>query len=426
MLDIRWIREEPERVREALRSRGADPAAVDQILELDQRRRALISESDTLKQRRNEESKRIGARIKAGENAEALKAEIRDLGDQIQRFDEELREVEARQREILLLTPNLPHASTPRGPDASGNVIVRTVGEPREFDFAPLCHWDLGARLGILDLERAANISGSGFYFLTGAGARLERALIQWFLDTHVTEHGYLEVAPPFLVRREAMTGTGQLPKFIEDMYCTDKGDDLFLIPTAEVPVTNYHAGEILGPTDVPRRFCAYTPCFRREAGAHGKETRGITRVHQFSKVELVHYTTPETSYEAHELLTSHAEILLRRLGLAYRVVSLCSGDLGFGAAKCYDLEVWAPGMKQWLEVSSCSNFESFQARRANIRFRRAPDSRPEFVHTLNGSALALPRCIIALLETWQQSDGSILLPEPLRDRMGADRIPAR
>ncbi len=423
MLDIRLIREEPDRVRAGLAAKKADAGVVDKILELDARRRAVISEADVLKQRRKEESKKIGARIKAGEDAAALQAESRRMGEDIQKKDDEIRQIERDVLDILLNTPNLPHESVPRGVDASDNVTVRTWGEQKSFDFEPLPHWELGKRLGILELERGAKVSGSGFYFLRGAGARLERVLIQWMLDTHVAENGYTELAPPLLVKRETMVGTGQLPKFEIDMYCTDKEDDLFLVPTAEVPVTNIYRDEVLAPTDVPKRLVAYTPCFRREAGSYGKEVRGITRVHQFNKVEMVHYALPEKSYENLEELTGHAETLLQRLGITYRVLALCTGDLSFGAAKCYDLEVWAPGMKQWLEVSSCSNFEDFQARRAQIRFKRTQESKPEYVHTLNGSGLALPRLVIALLETYQQADGSILLPEAIRGRFGAERI---
>jgi len=423
MLDLRLFRDEPDRVREGLRTKKADPGAVDQLSELDRQRRTLITESDDLKRRRKEQSKQIGARMKAGEDTAAVQAEVRQMGEDIKARDERLKQIELEVLDLLLRTPNLPHPSVPRGDDASGNVEVRSHGEPKAFDFEPKPHWELGETLGILDLARGAKVSGSGFYALRGAGARLERTLIQWMLDVHVAEHGYTEWAPPFLVKRETMVGTSQLPKFEEDMYGTDKDDDLFLVPTAEVPVTNLHRDEILGPTDMPRRYVAYTPCFRREAGSYGKEVRGITRVHQFNKVEMVHYALPEKSYDHLEDLVRHAETLLERLGLTYRVVELCTGDLSFGAAKCYDLEVWAPGMKQWLEVSSCSNFEEFQARRANLRFRRSQEDKPEYVHTLNGSGLALPRCMIALLETHQQADGSIRVPEAIRERFGAEHI---
>lgn len=423
MLDIRLFRNNPDRIREGLAAKNADPAVVDRILEYDKERRAVLAQAEQLKQQRNEKSKQIGALMKARQDAAAMQAEVRRIGDEIKTIDDNVKAIEAAIQDTLLRCPNLPCDEAPRGKDAADNVVRRVWGEQKTFDFEPLPHWDLGERLGILDLARGAKVSGSGFYVLRGSGARLERVLIQWMLDTHVAENGYTEILPPFLVKPESMVGTGQLPKFEEEMYGTDKGDGLFLIPTAEVPVTNLHRDEILGPTEIPRRYVAYTPCFRREAGSHGKEVRGITRVHQFNKVEMVHYALPEKSYEHLEELVHHAETFLQRLGITYRVLELCTGDMSFGAARCYDLEVWAPGMKQWLEVSSCSNFEDYQARRANIRFRRGQEEKPEFVHTLNGSGLALPRCLIALLETHQQADGSILLPEVLRDRFGAERI---
>ena len=424
MLDVRLFREDSDRVRAGLASKNENPLIVDQILDLDKRRRAHISESDDLKQKRRETSQQIGAAKKAGEDTTVIQSEVRKMGSSIQTLDSALEKLQREFDDLLLRVPNLPHESVPRGKDAESNVVRRTWGEPQAFDFEPLPHWELGTRTGILDLERGVKIAGSGFYALRGAGARLERVLIHWMIDTHVARHGYTEYAPPFLAQREAMVGTGQLPKFEEEMYATDKGDDLFLIPTAEVPVTNLFRNEILGPTDLPRRMVAYTPCFRREAGSYGKEVRGITRVHQFNKVEMVHYALPEKSYDHLEELTRHAEFLLQQLGITYRILELCSGDLSFGAAKCYDIEVWAPGMKQWLEVSSCSNFEDFQARRANIRFRRSQGNKPEYLHTLNGSGLALPRCLIALLETWQQPDGSIEIPEAILELFGSSRIP--
>lgn len=423
MLDIRLFRENPDRVREGLTAKKADSSVVDRVLELDKDRRAAIGEAEKLKAARNEQSKLIGAKMKAKEDATALQAEVRAIGDQIKALDERVAGIEKETLGILMSVPNLPHTSVPKGGGSEDNRVARTFGEKKEFSTAPQPHWELGKKLGILELERGSKISGSGFYALRGQGARLERTLIAWMLDTHVAEHGYTEWSVPFLVRRDTMTGTGQLPKFEEDLYCTDKGDDLFLIPTAEVPVTNLHRDEILGPGDVPLRYVAHTPCFRREAGTYGKEVRGITRVHQFNKVELVHYALPEKSYETLEELTGHAEKLLQRLGLTYRVLELCTGDMSFGASKCYDLEVWAPGMGQWLEVSSCSNFEDFQSRRAGLRFRRTADAKPEYLHTLNGSGLALPRVIIGLLETWQQPDGTIALPECLHERFGAKQI---
>lgn len=424
MLDIRLFRENPDRVREGLTAKKADASVVDRVQELDRDRRAAIGEAEKLKAQRNEQSKLIGAKMKAKEDASALQAEVRAIGDQIKALDEKVAAIEKETLDILMRTPNLPHASVPKGEGSEQNRVARTHGEKKEFGAAtPLPHWEIGKKLGILELERGTKISGSGFYALKGLGAKLERTLIAWMLDTHITENGYTEWSVPFLVRRDTMTGTGQLPKFEEDLYCTDKNDDLFLIPTAEVPVTNLHRDEILAPGEVPLRYVAYTPCFRREAGTYGKEVRGITRVHQFNKVEMVHYALPENSYATLEEMTGHAEQLLQRLGLTYRVLELCTGDMSFGAAKCYDLEVWAPGMGQWLEVSSCSNFEDFQSRRAGLRFRRTADSKPEFLHTLNGSGLALPRVLIGLLETHQQPDGSVALPECLQDRFGAKKI---
>lgn len=422
MLDIRLIREEPDTVRKGLAAKQADPAAVDQVLALDEERRALAAEADDLKRQRNEISREIPAKAKAGENIEELKTRSREIGERIKAVDERLGAVAEEQRDLLLRLPNLPHETTPVGQSEADNKVLRTWGELPKFAFEPRTHWDIGKELDILDLERGAKISGSGFYALKGAGARLERALVQWMLNTHTTRNGYVEIAPPYVVNRATMTGTGQLPKMEEDMYLANE-DDLFLIPTSEVPVTNLHAGEIIDAGQLPIRYTAFSPCFRREAGSYGKENRGISRVHQFHKVELVHFTTPENSYDAHEELTAHATVLLEALGLHYRVVSLCTADISFAAAKCYDLEVWAPGMNMWLEVSSCSNFEDFQARRANIRFRREAGAKPEFLHTLNGSALALPRVLIALIESGQQPDGSITLPAVLHEYFGSDRI---
>lgn len=422
MLDVRLIREEPETVRKGLAAKRADPAAVDRVLELDEERRGLIAEADDLKRQRNEISREIPAKAKAGENIEPLKERSREIGERIKAVDERLAAVADEQRDLLLRLPNLPHPTTPVGKSEDDNKTLRVWGEPAAIEGTPRTHWDLGGELDLLDLERGAKISGSGFYALKGAGARLERALVQWMLDTHTRRNGYTEIAAPYLVNRATMTGTGQLPKMEDDMYRVGE-DDLFLIPTAEVPVTNLHAGEILEASQLPVRYAAFSPCFRREAGSYGKENRGISRVHQFHKVELVHFTLPEKSEEAHEELTSHATGLLEALGLHYRVVELCSADISFAAAKCYDLEVWAPGMGLWLEVSSCSNFWDFQARRANIRFRREAGAKPEFLHTLNGSGLALPRILIAIIETGQRADGSIALPAVLHDYFGSDRI---
>jgi seryl-tRNA synthetase len=424
MLDIRLVREQPDRVRRGLESRGVDPIVVDRLLEGDERRRRLLTEVEALKARRNELSREIPQRAKAGQPIEALKDDARRIGEQIKGIEEELAAVENGDGDVLLTLPNLPHESTPVGRSEEENVVVRTWGGPPVFGTEPKPHWEIGAALGILDFERGTKISGSGFFVLKGAGARLERALIQWMLDTHTEKNGYTEIAPPFAVNRAALVGTTQLPKFEEDLYRI-QDEDLFLVPTAEVPVTNLHAGEILDASQLPIRYCAYTPCFRREAGSYGKETRGISRVHQFSKVEMVWFTKPEDSYAAHEALTKNATDLLEALGLHYRQLLLCTGDMGFGAAKCHDLEIWAPGMNRFLEVSSCSNFEDFQARRANIRFRREKGAKPELVHTLNGSGLALPRLLIALLECGQQPDGSVKLPEVLHDYFGAAEIRA-
>ncbi len=410
MLDMKFIRENEARVREALKNRGSD-YDLDALLALDQRRRAMLTEVEALKSERNTKSKDIGRLRKEGQDTAAMQTAVREIGERIEAIDREVREVEADRDHRLLLMPNAPHTSTPVGPDASGNVVVRTWGQARSFAFEPKPHWDLGEKLDLFDLPRAARMSGAGFPLFHGAGARLQRALIQFMLDLHVKEHGYTEIAPPFLCNAAAMTGTGQLPRLAEDMYHIPS-DDLYLIPTAEVPVTNLYREEIMaGP--LPVALTAYSACFRREAGAAGRDTRGLIRVHQFDKVEMVRFVEASTSYDQLEILVGHAEDVLKRLGLHYRVLALCSGDLSFAAAKCYDLELWAPGHNGWLEVSSCSNFEDFQARRAGIRHRGA-DGKPAFVHTLNGSGVALPRLIVALLENGQQADGSVDLPEPL------------
>ncbi|MBM4154716.1 MAG: serine--tRNA ligase [Lentisphaerae bacterium] len=410
MLDMKFIRENEAKVREALKNRGSD-YDLDALLALDQRRRAALTEVEALKNERNSKSKDIGRLRKEGRDTAAMQAAVRAIGERIEALDREVREVEADRDHRLLLLPNVPHSTTPVGPDASGNVVARTWGTRRAFAFAPKPHWEIGETLGLFDLPRAARMSGAGFPLFRGAGAKLQRALIQFMLDLHVKEHGYTEVAPPFLCNTAAMTGTGQLPRLAEDMYHI-ASDDLYLIPTAEVPVTNIYREEIL-PGPLPVGLTAYSPCFRREAGAAGRDTRGLIRVHQFDKVEMVRFVEPATSYDQLELLVGHAEDVLQRLGLHYRVLALCSGDLSFAAAKCYDLELWAPGQDGWLEVSSCSNFEDFQARRAGIRHRGA-DGRPAFVHTLNGSGVALPRLVVALLENGQQADGSVDLPEAL------------
>ena len=420
MLDIQLIRSNPDDVKKRLRAKRVDESLVDGILNLDKRRREIQSKSDEMKKTRNERSKEIGNLVKQGQDASALKEETRLLGERIKDLDVDLKNIEEEQHQLLLTIPNMPHESVPVGESEESNAVVGEWGQKPNFHFEPKPHWEIGEKLDILDLPRATKIAGSGFPLLKGSLARLERTLISWMLDLHSREHGYVETAPPYLVNRKSMTGTGQLPKMEEDMYLCQV-DDLFLIPTAEVPVTNIHADEILNGAQLPVYYVAYTPCFRREAGSHGKETRGLTRVHQFSKVELVKLVKPETSYNELETLLKNAEEVLRRLGLHYRVVALCSGDLSFSAAKCYDIEVWAPGMQKYLEVSSCSNFEDFQARRAGLKFRREAGAKPEFVHTLNGSGVALPRLMIALLETYQQPDGTVKIPDAIRGIFGAD-----
>lgn len=421
MIDIHLLRENPDRLRDGLKAKKSE-VDVDRLIELDARRRELTQQIDSLNQERNAKSKEIGPRIKAGEDAGALKAEVSSIKDRIKAAETEAHETKDAFENLLLQVPNPPHESTPPGASEADNVIREGWGEKPAFAFTPKPHWELGESLGILDLAAGAKLAGSGFYVLRGLGARLERALVSWMIDIHTNEHGYTEVLPPHLVSSAAMTGTGQFPKMKPDSYGIE-GEDLWLIPTAEVPVTNIHREEILEADRLPLRYCAFTPCFRREAGSYGKEVRGITRVHQFNKVEMVQFVRPEESYEALESLRGHAETLLQRLGLHYRIVELCSADLSFAAARCYDLEVWAPGMDLWLEVSSCSNFEDFQARRASIRYRPEAGAKPQFPHTLNGSGLALPRTVIALLESYQREDGSVVIPEPLRPYMGTDVI---
>jgi len=411
MWDVKRIREHPDDVRRALQARGEDPAAVDEVLRLDRQRRAAITAVEGLKNQKNAASRRIGEMKRRGEDIAAEQISLRALGDRINALDAEIRALDAALQEKLLRLPNQPHVSVPVGPDKSFNEIVRQHGEPRVFDFQPKTHVEIGQRLGLFDFARATRLAASGFPLFTGWGARLQRALINFMLDVHVKEHGYTEVWPPVLCNPAAMTGTGQLPKLAEDMYHL-AADDLYLAPTAEVPVTNIYREEII-EQPLPIYLTAYTACFRREAGAAGRETRGLIRVHQFDKVEMVKFVHPDTSYEELEKLVANAEDILQRLGLVYRVVLLCTGDLSFAASKCYDLELWAPGQNDWLEVSSCSNFEDFQARRANIRFRDA-EGRVRFVHTLNGSGVALPRLVVALLENGQQADGSVVLPEAL------------
>jgi seryl-tRNA synthetase len=415
MLDIRLIREQSDFVKGRLATRGGGmEAAIDEVLRVDAARRKAETAVQQFNAERKRLSKEIGGKRARGENADELEARGRDIGDKIALLNNETAALDEEQRSVLLQIPNLPHQSVPVGKDPHDNVVVRTWGEKPNFEKTPLDHVALAEKSKLFDLERAAKLSGSGFICFTGAGARLERALINFMLDLHTREHGYLELSPPLLVRRDCMIGTGQLPKFESDMYGLKNGE-LFLAPTAEVPVTNFHREEIIGAADLPKRFVAYTPCFRREAGSAGRETRGLIRVHQFDKVELVKITAPEQSYNELESLTTNAERVLQLLGLHYRVIELCTGDLGFHSAKTYDLEVWSPGQNTYLEVSSCSNFEEFQARRMNLRFKDA-EGKNRFPHTLNGSGLALPRLFAALIETGQQPDGSIRLPEPLHD----------
>lgn len=421
MLDIKELRKNPRLYRDRLEIRG-DPTTgemVEQAVELDRQRRELIREVEELRALRNERSREIGERKKKGQDAADLIARMRDVSDRIDVLDGELEAVEDRLRSTMLELPNLPHPRVPPGGEGEHEVLEEW-SESGAVGAEP--HWETAERLGILDLERGARISGSGFPLYFGQGARLRRALVRMMLDLHVQEHGYREVAPPYLVTRDSMTGTGHLPKFEGDAYRTDP-DDLFLIPTGEVPVTNLHREEILPAEDLPLCYVAYTPCFRREAGSAGRDTRGLLRVHQFDKVELVRVTRPEESEEELELLTDHAEEVLRRLGLPYRRILLAGGDLGFGNAITYDLEVWSPGVEKWLEVSSCSSYTDYQARRAGIRFRPEPGRGPEFVHTLNGSGVALARTVVALVEHGQRPDGTVDLPEPLHPYFGAERL---
>jgi seryl-tRNA synthetase len=422
MLDIRLIREKPDFVRERLATRGGDEAArIDELLKVDAERRKAETELQRLQSERNRLSKEIGARKSRGEATKELEGEVRKLGDAIVDLNQRTAGSDEQQRNLLLEIPNLPHESVPLGKDPSANKVVREGGRKPKLAGKALDHVALAEKLKILDLERATKLSGSGFICFTGAGAKLERALINFMLDLHTREHGYAEISPPFLVRRDCMIGTSQLPKFESDMYGLQNGE-LFLAPTAEVPVTNLHREEILAIVDLPKKFVAYTPCFRREAGSAGRETRGIIRVHQFDKVELVKITTAETSYQELESLVADAERVLQLLELHYRVIELCTGDLGFGSAKTYDLEVWSPGQNSYLEVSSCSNFEDFQARRMNLRYKGA-DGKNKFCHTLNGSGLALPRLFAALIENFQQPDASIRIPTKLQADFGGSEI---
>ena len=421
MLDLNFVRENLEQVKAALEKRGMPSTPLEDFAEADTERRRIIAESDQLNARRNTASREIGALMKGGkkEEAEARRGEVAELKNRIAELDRLREQSETRMRELLSTLPNLPHESVPVGKDESANVEVRRWGAKPEFDFEPKDHVDLGNALGILDLERAGKIAAARFSILNGAGARLERALINFMLDLHTREHGYQETLPPFIVNKESLFGTGQLPKFEQDLFKLRDERDLYLVPTAEVPVTNYHRDEILDANELPKKWAAYTPCFRSEAGSYGRDTRGVIRQHQFEKVELVKYALPENSYDELESLTRDAETVLQRLGLHYRVVTLSTGDLGFSNAKTYDIEVWLPSQNAFREISSCSNYEAFQARRAQIRFRRDRGSKPEYVHTLNGSGLAIGRTWVTILENYQQADGSVAIPEALRPYMG-------
>ncbi|RDU34685.1 serine--tRNA ligase [Neobacillus piezotolerans] len=418
MLDIKVLRADFEGVKKRLQHRGEDLTDLGKFESLDRKRRDLIVEAEQLKGKRNEVSQQVAALKREKKDADQLIAEMRAVGDRIKELDDELRGVEEELDMLLLSIPNLPHESVPVGETEDENVEIRKWGEVRNFGFEPKPHWDIADNLKILDFERATKVTGSRFVFYKGLGARLERALMNFMLDLHVDEHGYKEVLPPYLVNRTSMTGTGQLPKFEEDAFLIES-EDYFLIPTAEVPVTNLHRDEILSGDQLPIRYAAYSACFRSEAGSAGRDTRGLIRQHQFNKVELVKFVNPEDSYDELEKLTADAEKVLQLLGLPYRVLSMCTGDLGFTAAKKYDIEVWIPSYNTYREISSCSNFEAFQARRANIRFRREPGAKPEHVHTLNGSGLAIGRTVAAILENYQQEDGTVVIPEALRPYMG-------
>ena len=428
MLDLNFVRDNLPVVEEKLRQRGMDPAAVlKDFSEVDTQRRQAISAAETMKAQRNKASEEIAKAKTAGQDASAAMAQTKELREQIQALEKTATDLDARLRDILSGIPNIPHASVPVGHSAEENVEVRRWGSPPKLDFAPKPHWELGEQLGVLDLERAAKLTGARFAVYWDLGAKLERALATFMLDLHTREHGYTEVLPPYLVNSESMYGTGQLPKFAADLFRVPHGEkDFWLIPTAEVPVTNLYRDEVLDPARLPVSLTAYTPCFRSEAGSHGKDVRGIIRQHQFQKVELVKFSRPENSYNEHEKLTRDAEEVLQKLGLHYRVMALCTGDMGAVAAKTYDIEVWLPGQQLFREISSCSNFEAYQARRANIRYRPEGKNKTEFVHTLNGSGLAVGRTWVAIVENYQQSDGSVVIPEVLRPYIGAERITAR
>ncbi len=422
MLDIKVIRENPEKVKAALARRCKDYSAdIDKVLELDARRREILGKSEAIKANQNAESKKIPMLKKEGKDTAPIFASLKELAEEIKNLDAEVKTVEEELNRAILVIPNIPNESIPDGPDSESNVEVRRNGTPREFDFEPKAHWDIGEELGILDPTTAAKVTGARFHFYKGAGAALERAVINFYLDTH-TSRGYTEVFPPFMVNRASMTGTGQLPKFEEDAFHLEN-EDYFLVPTAEVPVTNMHRDEILSGDDLTIKYCAYSACFRAEAGSAGRDTRGLIRQHQFNKVELVKFAKPEESYDELEKLTNDAEFVLSSLGLPYRVVCLSAGDMGFSAAKTYDIEVWMPSYGRYLEISSCSNFEDYQARRASIRYRAENGAKPQLVHTLNGSGVAIGRTVAAILENYQTADGKVIVPEALRKYMGGREI---
>jgi seryl-tRNA synthetase len=424
MFDPTLVRDNLDAVRTGLRSRGMDAdAALQQVATLETERRRLIGEFESLKREQNRAGEEVARAKRAGQDTTAIQERSRERAQEIKQLGAQLDDIEQQRTEALLVLPNLPHATVPFGSSAADNPVIRTWGEPRTFEFEPLAHWDLGPALGIVDFERGTKISGARFTVLSGAGARMERALINFMLDLHTREHGYREMEPPFMVTRDSLTGTGNLPKFEADLFKIAGDWDLFLIPTAEVPLTNLHRGEILDGRNLPIKYTAYTPCFRSEAGSYGQDVRGLIRQHQFDKVELVKFTTPEQSYDELESLVRNAEEVLRRLELPFRTVLLCTGDMGFASAKTYDIEVWLPSQKTYREISSCSNTEAFQARRANIKFRPGGTGKAEFAHTLNGSGLAVGRTLIAILENYQQADGSVLIPQALQPYMGAERI---
>ncbi|PKB77803.1 MAG: serine--tRNA ligase [SAR202 cluster bacterium Io17-Chloro-G9] len=424
MLSIELIRTEPDLVRQALESRGEDNP-LGELLDLDTRRRQAVAQGDELRAQRNQVSRQLGQARSTGQQPPLdTVAEMRQVGEQIASLEQQVKDLDEQLNAILMGLPNIPLPDVPKGLDETNNTVVRQWGEPRVFDFNPLPHWDIGERLGLIDFQKGVKLSGTRFYTMFGAGAKLERAIIAWMLDLHTLEHGYTEVMVPAVVKKETMEGSGNLPKFVDNLYHDDE-DDLWLIPTAEVPITNLYRDDILASDTLPLHYVAQTPCFRREKAAAGRDTRGIKRVHQFNKVEMYKLVAPETSEEELERLVADAEDVCRRLELPYRVLQLCTGDMGFASAKTYDIEVWSAGCEEWLEVSSCSNCTDFQARRSHLRYRPAPNARPQLLHTLNGSGLALPRVVIAILENFQQADGSVVIPQVLRPYTGFDRIPA-